>query len=742
MKNPPRQTVREQLLKAVACAVVVVATTFSPAAPSHAATGDVGYRDAAYGTGAGSGWVDPDLSPTASKPQSKLWYAQGRWWGVLIDPASNDFHIHWLDTATQKWQDTGVVVDTRNGSHSDALWDGQHLFTASHLSTGSSSSSGVQVTRYSYSGGTYVRDSGFPVTINGGGVEAAVITEDSTGKIWATFTQGSRVRVAVSQPGGQSWGAPFIPSVAGVSVAADDISTITAYQGQVSVVWSNQNDDSVYAATHVDTAPASSWQVSRKVVSGPNEADDHINLKSVEGDKAGRLYVAVKTSQNDVSNNGNAPLIRILVLGTDDVWRMYTEARVRDGLTRPILLIDSTNRMLRVFASGPETGGAVYTKSTPLDSISFADGKGDPFIKLASDKNINNATSTKQTVTATSGLVVLASDQVTGRYVHNTMSLGAPPPPQPQAPTAAFTATNTSGPAPLTVSFTDQSTGSPTSWRWSFGDGSTSTAQSPTHTYDNTGTYDVSLTVTNTAGSDTQTRAALVTVGTAPPPPTSGDYQAAVTADNPVGYWRLGGTGSSIAATVGPSGTAVGGVTSTGGAIAGDADGARAFDGSTGYVSVPSDASLNMTGDLSVEAWVKADVVHGGVAVQKGGSSGYSVWQYRLGMTSGGQWRGTVFVGGTAYAVTAPGAATLGTWTHLVLTRSAGTLAIYVNGSRVATASAPGTLNTTTSILGIGRSGASATSYFQGGLDEVAVYAHALSADTVAAHYAAGGGGA
>ena len=77
---------------------------------------DVGYRDFAYGTGAGSGWVDPDLSPTASKPQSKLWFAQGRWWGVLNDPVSNDFRIHVLDTSTQPWSNTGVLVDARNGS--------------------------------------------------------------------------------------------------------------------------------------------------------------------------------------------------------------------------------------------------------------------------------------------------------------------------------------------------------------------------------------------------------------------------------------------------------------------------------------------------------------------------------------------------------------------------------------------------------------------------------------------------
>jgi PKD repeat protein len=247
----------------------------------------------------------------------------------------------------------------------------------------------------------------------------------------------------------------------------------------------------------------------------------------------------------------------------------------------------------------------------------------------------------------------------------------------------------------------------------------------------------VSLTATNANGSNTVTKAGLITVTATPPP--AGGYQSAVTADAPVGYWRLGDTGTGVAAVVGPAGTAVGGVTSTAGALVGDADAARSFDGSTGYLSVPSATALNPTGDLSVEAWAKPDVVHSGAVLQKGGASGYSVWQYRLSMTSGGQWRGTVFVGSTAYAVTSPASATLGVWTHLVLTRSAGTLSLYVNGALAATAASTGTLNTTSSILGIGRSGESATSWFDGSVDEVAVYGQALTASRVAAHYAASG---
>ena len=150
-------------------------------------------------------------------------------------------------------------------------------------------------------------------------------------------------------------------------------------------------------------------------------------------------------------------------------------------------------------------------------------------------------------------------------------------------------------------------------------------------------------------------------------------------------------------------------------------------------------ANLNFTGDFSIEAWAKPNVINGigGAIVHKGGSSGYSVWQYRLSITSSNQWRGTVFVGGSAFAVTAPAIATTA-WTYLVFTRTGNTLQLYVNGTLAASAAVTGTTNTNTGILAIGRTGASATDYFNGAIDEVALYPTALSASRVAAHFAAG----
>jgi hypothetical protein len=102
-----------------------------------------------------------------------------------------------------------------------------------------------------------------------------------------------------------------------------------------------------------------------------------------------------------------------------------------------------------VFTS-PEAGGAIFHKVSDLDNIVFPKGPGEPFIHNSTDLTINNATSTKQHVNSTTGLVVLASDQVTRFYLHNYLDIE----PAPVGPTATSepTATPTTTPPPNTSS--------------------------------------------------------------------------------------------------------------------------------------------------------------------------------------------------------------------------------------------------------------------------------------------------
>ena len=390
------------------------------------ASGEVGFRDFSY-LGA--------TSPTGQKPQSKLWFHDGLWWGVLFNTSAQRFHIYRFNWAAQTWVDTGTVVDDRQGSSADCLWDGRRLYVASAVSSNSLSDTGLRVLRYSYSSvtQTYSRDGGFPVVVASATVEAVVLDKDTTGRLWVTYTDGNgaggrQVYVAHSTANDKNWTAPYVLPVAGAAnLTGDDISALVAFDSQIGVMWSNQADHAMYFAAHADGASDAVWAVN-PALQGPNYADDHINLKSLQADPSGRVFAAVKTSLNDVSpSTSSQPLVLLLVLDENGSWNRYTFGRVSDRHNRPLVLIDAENRNLYLFATvqlSGQTSGWIAYKQTSLDNIAFDAGPGTPFIQSSTYTHLNNAASTKQNLNRASGLLVIAGDDSDRSYFHNVL----PPP--------------------------------------------------------------------------------------------------------------------------------------------------------------------------------------------------------------------------------------------------------------------------------------------------------------------------
>ena len=498
-----------RLLAVPAVFCVFAVTSLLGAAPAGAATADIGHQDQSYAPLGGS--------PSGTKPESKLWFNNG-WWATMFDPAAGEHRIYRLDPGTGAWSDTGVAIDPRDSSRADTLWEptSGKLYVASHVYTtsGTRSTSGNsgRLYRYSYNAASnsYSLDPGFPVTVNSAKTETLVIDRDSTGALWATWTQDSRVYVNHTLGGNDSvWGTPYILPVAGTSLTSDDISSLIHFGGDtIGVMWSNQTDHKVYFAVHQDGDGDSAGSWSSSAVPTGASSDDHINLKA---DSAGRVYAAVKTSEGTSAR----PLILLLVRSTGGSWTSTTYGTVSNSHTRPIVLLDEQHGVIHMFATCPQppktsgqSGGDICEKTASMANPSFPSGVGTPVIREAGLPDMNDATSTKQNVDASTGIVVMANNATSDTYWHMEEPLGAP------APTlaAAFTASPTAGSAPLSVSFSDTSTGSPKSWHWSFGDGTTSTAEDPVHDYTGPGTYDVSLTVSDGVSSDTVTRVGYVVV--------------------------------------------------------------------------------------------------------------------------------------------------------------------------------------------------------------------------------------
>jgi len=399
---------------AVVAAGAVLACATAAVAPASASA-DVGYRDFSY---AGT------TKPTGDKPQSKLWFNDGIWWGSLYNSFTNRYEIFRLDDATQTWSTTGTVIDERRNAGVDAAWSGGRLYVAAAGLSATSSLDSARVRRYSYDSAskTYTLDPGYPVTVSPGGVENVVIDRDSSGTAWVTYTYGQQVYVAHSVGANGAWTTPYVLPVAGAdTITADDISAIVAYDGQIGVMWSNQNDWTMYFASHRNGDADDVWTVT-KALQQPEWADDHINLKGLDADPSGRVFAATKTSLNRADD----PLLLLLVLDSNGDWERHTFGRVVDNHTRAQVVVDREHRQLFMFATSPCcNGGAIYYKQTSLDRINFGTGLGTPFIQSSTDTHISNISTTKQSVTSASGLVGIAGDDDTRTYFHNRLELSS-----------------------------------------------------------------------------------------------------------------------------------------------------------------------------------------------------------------------------------------------------------------------------------------------------------------------------
>ena len=219
-----------------------------------------------------------------------------------------------------------------------------------------------------------------------------------------------------------------------------------------------------------------------------------------------------------------------------------------------------------------------------------------------------------------------------------------------------------------------------------------------------------------------------------PGTPGGSDYASLVLGAGPAGYWRLGeSTGTSIVDAAGSNtGQYVGGFTlAQPGALAGDANTAVRFNGSTGNGTVPDAAALDVAdGPFSVEFWLKLATTSGTQGIVDKGA--FSFW---IGVE---QSKLTFYRSNVGPLITRETGTVDTNWHHYVVTRNGSASKIYKDGLDVtgSVASIPAMQSTTAPLL-IGKD-VTSTERLNGTLDELAMYRRVLSGQEAADHYNAG----
>ncbi|MDB6064155.1 MAG: LamG domain protein jellyroll fold domain protein [Pedosphaera sp.] len=242
-------------------------------------------------------------------------------------------------------------------------------------------------------------------------------------------------------------------------------------------------------------------------------------------------------------------------------------------------------------------------------------------------------------------------------------------------------------------------------------------------------------------------------------------YPTLITSDHPVQYLRLNEPAYNFASNIGSLGTPANAVyvnlptdqfgpqppTDLGFE---STNNAGYFNGFNTYIEMNNPAALNFSGQVTVEAWVLPSVAQNAEAymVAHGGNDTFTAEDaLRI---EGNEYQILSYNGvNHKAAVTIPdGDLGGGNWIHLVGTYDGANWNLYRNGILVSTTpDATGILPVANANWAIGARGrwkngpsfpaTGEDRQFNGGIDEVAIYNHALSANRVSAHYSAGLGG-
>lgn len=144
------------------------------------------------------------------------------------------------------------------------------------------------------------------------------------------------------------------------------------------------------------------------------------------------------------------------------------------------------------------------------------------------------------------------------------------------------------------------------------------------------------------------------------------------------------------------------------------------FDGVGDYISTPTSTDFDMSGDFTIEAWVRFSELTGNhVIVDRWASGNAGSWQL--------YWRSTgsslAFYVGGAVVLQDPSNSTIGTnqWYHVAICRTGTTVRMFVNGVQRAINTNFTTNLTNTLPLMLGCQGSTTTNFLKGYVDDVRI---------------------
>jgi hypothetical protein len=296
--------------------------------------------------------------PTAAAPQSKLWYAHGRWWAWL--PVRTGSSI-WQRTAAG-WERVtaldawlaeleGFADVWAQGDELAAVVLGDRQLAFAELRFD------AELDRYSPRG----EPSRWPIPPadpprrsavervaasfgwlpSARSVEAATLARDRAGRFWIAWDERRTLWARASDAAeASSWSRPFPVSATTGEIGGDDVGAVIAVAGGIGVFWSDQNRDAFWFRFHADGSPFDTWSPPELVGRGGGEpghaqlANNHVFAASGAD---GSVCIATKTSHYRLGE----PVLALWLRSPRGDWeRIPYAAQSRERMpTRPIVAL-------------------------------------------------------------------------------------------------------------------------------------------------------------------------------------------------------------------------------------------------------------------------------------------------------------------------------------------------------------------------------------------------------------------
>jgi hypothetical protein len=158
--------------------------------------------------------------------------------------------------------------------------------------------------------------------------ETATITRDSKNQYWVCADMNEKIMVWHSF-NGRDWSNPITLED---GINEDDISLVVRLEGQISVIWSNQNTQTIMERIHYDGDAPDQWSEPVIIQKGDNNADDHLNATVFEN---GVLALVTKNSVDNI----NQPQFVLRIKDTKGTWTNipYENLTAQKSPSRPII---------------------------------------------------------------------------------------------------------------------------------------------------------------------------------------------------------------------------------------------------------------------------------------------------------------------------------------------------------------------------------------------------------------------